>query len=441
MSVAASPVDYQRLFRALPESLLLMAPDGTIVDNTDSHVAASMKPREEVVGRTLFEAYPSVDQNQGDVIAASHEHVRRFREPHTMPLIRYDLALPAEQGGGFEEMYWQATHFPLLDEQGELQYILQRTQNVTEQYRAAQRATQVQHELDEAHDRTRFILENLPVLIWTATPDGRRDYLNSRWLGFTGKPLAEQVGYQWADSIHEEDRARVLATWKQSVETGEPYQVEYRLRRHDGQYRWVLVRAVPRRDADGRINLWVGGGADIHEQRQMVQELLEANEQQATLSEQAYQLYQRAEGQRETYQQLFTQAPAMICILRGPEFRFEFANPAYQQLFPHRELLGRPLLEVLPEIKDQPIHQIIENVYRTGETFRGNELNIQLQREEGQPPRDSYFNFIYQQFREQGQPAGILVFAFEVTELVRARQALEQLRSNTENTLDEAAAS
>ncbi|MCI1186328.1 PAS domain-containing protein [Hymenobacter sp. DH14] len=439
MTAFAAPVDYQQLFHSLPENLLLMAPDATIIDNTDNHVAASLKPRAEVLGKTLFEAFPSVDQNEGDVIFQSHEHVRRFHEPHTMPLIRYDLAVPAERGGGFEEMYWQATHYPILDGAGNLQFILQRTQNVTEQHRAALRAAQVQADLDESQDRTRFILENLPVFIWTATPAGDRDYFNSRWLNFTGKEQATQTGRQWATSVHEEDRARVLAAWEQSVSSGEPYQVEYRLRRHDGQYRWILVRAVPRRNADGDINMWVGAGSDIHEQRQMVQELLSANEQQNSLSEQAYQMYQRAESQRETYQTLFIQAPAMTAIARGPEHRFEFVNPAYQQLFPHRELVGHTVAEVLPEIKDQGIIDLLDNVYRTGETFHGNEMKMQLERDASGTLKDSYFNFVYQQFRESGQPAGVMVFAFEVTGLVRARQALEKVRDASAQALDDAA--
>jgi len=422
-----SPVDYQRLFRSLPDNFLLMKHDATIVDNTDGHVAVSLKSREEAVGRTLFEAYPSTDQNQGDIIAASHEHVRQHLEPHAMPVIRYDLARPAEQGGGFEEMYWQATHYPLLDEQGQLEYILQRTQNITEQYRAAQEAARAQVALAESQDRIRFVLENLPVLIWTATAGGDRDFFNSRWLAFTGRTAEEQMGEQWSTSIHPDDRERVLASWKKSVASGELYQVEYRLRRHDGQYRWILVRATPRRDAQGTINLWVGGATDIHEQRQMVQELLSANETQAVLAEQAYQLYQKAENQRETFQSLLLQAPAMICILRGAEHRYEFVNPNYQQLFPHRELLGHTVEEVLPEVKDQGIIGILDKVYQTGETFHGDEMKMQLERDASKALKDSYFNFVYQQFRENDEPAGIMVFAFEVTEFVHARQALERL--------------
>ncbi|WP_426060219.1 PAS domain-containing protein [Hymenobacter sp. B1770] len=328
-------------------------------------------------------------------------------------------------------MYWQATHYPVLDERGQLQYILQRTQNVTEQYLAAQEAARAQQALAEAQERTRFVLDNLPVFIWTATADGQRDYFNPRWLAFTGRSLSEETGYQWTDNIHPDDQKRVLRAWEHSVETGASYQVEYRLRRHDGQYRWILARATPRHDDAGVVDLWVGGATEIHEQRLMVQELLEANEQQNLLAEQAYEQFQKAENQRETFHNLFMQAPAMISILRGPEHRFEFVNPVYQQLFPHRQLQGLTVAEALPEIKEQGIIDLLDKVYQTGETFHGDEMNVKLGRDDSGQLHDAYFNFIYQQFREQGQPAGIMAFAFEVTELVLARQALERQRNSS----------
>ena len=424
----SAEVDYQALFRALPENFLLMNPDATIVDNTDSHVAASLKPREQALGRTLFEAYPSVDQNQGDVIEESHKHVRQHLAPHVMPLIRYDLALPAEQGGGFEEMYWQATHYPVLDEQGQLKYILQRTQNVTEQHRAALAAAAADRALADAHQRTQFLLESLPVFIWTADAQGQRDFFNARWLAYTGLPMTAQTGTQWLQSIHPDDQKRVVDTWQQCVQNGQPYQAEYRLRRHDGQYRWVLVRAQPRFDSDDKtVIMWAGGAIDVHEQRQMVQELLEANEQQALLSAQAHELYQQAEKQRETYHGLFMDAPAVICILRGPQHLFEFTNRAYQRLFPHHQAMGRPVAEVMPEVQQQGFIDLLDRVYRTGEAYRSDEMKVELETTPGAPLRETYFSLLYQQFQEKGKPAGIMVFGYEVTELVRARQELERL--------------
>ena len=432
-------IDYNALFRMLPGSYLLLAPDGTVLDNSDQHVEVSLLPREQAVGRNIFEAYPSALESQRN-LAASHDQVRQTLRPDTMPLLRYDLERPAELGGGTEERYWQLTHYPILNPDGTLQYILQIPQDVTAAHHAAQAAAQAQLALDEAQQRTQFIMESLPVLVWTNRPDGTPDYFNNRWLEFTGKTQEQMQAIDWNEITHPDDQAGLVQSWAKALADGTPLQYEYRLRRHDGQYRWVLIRNVPRRDAMGDITMWVGAANDIHEQRQMVQELLSANEQQNTLSEQAYELYQRAESQRETYQSLFMQAPAIICILRGAEHRYEFVNPGYQQVFPHRQLLGRTVAEALPEVVSQDIITLLNHVFETGETFRAHESPLQLEREPGQAPRNSYFNFVYQQFRERDQPAGIMVFGFEVTDLVHARQALEKVRDASAQALDDTSA-
>ena len=423
MADSFASVDYHALFRALPGSYLLLAPDGTVLDNSDQHVAASLLPRAQAVGRDIFAAYPSAPESQR-ALAASHEQVRRTLRPDTMPLLRYDLERPAELGGGTEERYWQLTHYPLLAADGTLQYILQMPQDVTAAHLAAQAAALAQQALDEARQRTEFIMESLPVMVWTNRPDGTPDYFNNRWLEFTGKTQAEMQAIDWGEITHPDDRPGLVAGWAQALAAGTPFQYEYRLRRHDGQYRWLLIRNSPRRDADGRISMWVGAGSDIHEQRQLVQELLQANEQQALLSEQAYENFQRAQSQRETYHALFMQAPAAISILRGAEHRHEFVNPPYQAALGNRPLLGRTVAEALPEIAEQGFLGLLDQVYQSGETHYGYEVPVQLPGR----PATSYYNFVYQQFRENGAPAGIMVFAFDVTDLVRARQALEQLR-------------
>ncbi|GAB3839693.1 PAS domain-containing protein [Hymenobacter jeollabukensis] len=435
MADQAPSIDYQHLFRSLADNFLVIAPDAdaTILDDTDRHAAVAMKSRAEVVGKPFFEAYPAASQNEADIIRESHEHVRRHKEPHAMPLIRYDLERPAEQGGGLEERYWQATHYPVLDAAGNLQYIVQRTQDVTEQHLAEQHAQRMQQELAESQERARFTLEALPVMVWTTNPAGEVDYFNQRWQQYTGKSTEQLLGHAWTEDVHPDDRPRVIENWRQSVQSGEESQQEYRLRRHDGTYRWVLARSQPRRNADGRITMWVGGAIDIHNQKQMVQELLDANEQQASLSDQAYQAYQLAESQRETFHNLFMQAPALICILRGAEHRFDFVNPPYQQLFAGRQLVGKTVVEALPEVIEQGFVDLLDRVYDTGETFYGNEIMIMVEQPDGQEARPMYINFTYQLFFEGGQKAGIAVFAYDVTSLVQARKALERLNNPSGN--------
>lgn len=141
----------------------------------------------------------------------------------------------------------------------------------------------------------------------------------------------------------------------------------------------------------------------------------------------------RVKLEHEKTEQFFNQVPAAVCILDGPELKFKLANPAYQKLFPGRNLIGKKLLEALPEIKNTSIHEILLDVYHTGRPFEGKELLVPLSRFDDAPLENLYFNFIYQaRWNTQQQIDGIEVFAYEVTDLVTARHSAEQLALKVE---------
>ncbi len=423
LAVVAQALDFSSLFYQAPANYLLISPDGTVVSQSDRHEIVSLRKRDETTGRAFFDVWPPNSEAEADVIRRSHDHVRQQLTPDTMPLIRYDLE---RADGTFEERYWEATHSPILDTDGKLLYILQRTEDVTERIRAEKERAAAEAALAEQRAFTDFVLDTLPLIVWTTAPEGGNTYLNHGWYAFTGD-APTTLNRDLSEHIHPDDLAMVHTTWQRAAETGQTCQFEYRLRRHDGEYRWMLGRAAPRRDADGTITLWTGCATDIHNQRMMVQEMEATAEDQVRLMEQAYTASRESRHQRDTFYSLFQQAPAMICILRGAEHRYEFVNPAYQSVFPDRELTGRTVAEALPEVVDQGIIQLLDKVYHTGEPFYGDELPIAFANAEGQF-EEQYFNFIYQQFRESdGSIAGIMAFAFEVTELVRARQRLERL--------------
>ena len=107
----------------------------------------------------------------------------------------------------------------------------------------------------------------MPTQMWTATPDGRLNWANDRVMAYTGLPMDELTGQGWAQVIHPVDLPEVQQRWSQAITFGEPHEVEYRMRRADGEYRWHLSRAVPARDAQGGISQWMGSSTDIHELR------------------------------------------------------------------------------------------------------------------------------------------------------------------------------
>lgn len=136
---------------------------------------------------------------------------------------------------------------------------------------------------------------------------------------------------------------------------------------------------------------------------------------------------QKVESQRDRLKRFLMQAPAGICILDGPEFVFELINPSFQELFPNRDLLGKTFVAALPEIKGQLMWEILQEVYATGETFQGSEMLIPLANEETGNAEERYFNFIYQaRFDSAGKIDGILLFVYEVTDMVLVRLEVEE---------------
>lgn len=114
----------------------------------------------------------------------------------------------------------------------------------------------------------RRLTDAMPQMVWSTLPDGFHDYYNARWYEFTGAPPGSTDGEGWNGMFHPDDQARAWARWRQSLATGEPYEIEYRLRHHSGAYRWTLGRAMAIRGPDGTIVRWVGTCTDIDEAKQ-----------------------------------------------------------------------------------------------------------------------------------------------------------------------------
>ncbi|HEY0073712.1 MAG TPA: PAS domain S-box protein [Abditibacteriaceae bacterium] len=121
-----------------------------------------------------------------------------------------------------------------------------------------------------AEQRYRLLAEAIPQIVWTATPDGATDYFNQHWFDYTGVTLEQSVGWNWQAVVHPDDQQRSFETWKQALQSGDDFEVEYRFRKQDGTYRWHLGRAVPLRAAVNektQIIKWFGTCTDIEVQK------------------------------------------------------------------------------------------------------------------------------------------------------------------------------
>jgi PAS domain S-box-containing protein len=151
------------------------------------------------------------------------------------------------------------------------------------------RRRQVETKVRESEERFRLVANTAPVLIWMSGPDKLCNYFNQPWLEFTGRPIELELGNGWAQAVHPEDFRECLDTYTKAFDQRKSFKMEYRLRRHDGQHRWLLDVGVPRFNTDGSFAGYIGSGVDVTDRKlaevalsNVSRRLIEAQEQERT---------------------------------------------------------------------------------------------------------------------------------------------------------------
>ena len=254
--------------------------------------------------------------------------------------------------------------------------------------------------------RFHFLAESIPQLVWTATPDGLLDYVNSRATAYFDTTQQSLLGAGWLQWVHPDDQAKAIERWTASLQSGNAYETEFRLRRgSDSTWRLHLIRALPLIVDGGKISNWFGTCTDIDDQHQAAQ---------------------LVEEDRQRWRKLLLQTPAGIAVFRGPEHRLEWANSNYGRLVGRSDdsLSGKTLREALPELEAQGYLQMLDNVYRTGQPFEGREELIRLER--AGVWENLYVNFAcLPTMNPSGGIDGVFVHVTDVTDMVTARRAIE----------------
>ena len=140
-------------------------------------------------------------------------------------------------------------------------------------------ASDERNSADDQTLRLRQILDSSPALIHTGMPDGSLDFFNRTWCKFVGKPVEELHGWRWTSCVHPDDIGVLLKKWRESILTGNPLEIESRVRRADGEFRWMLHQKIAQRDADGRIVQWHGSSIDIEGRKQLEASLRKNSEE------------------------------------------------------------------------------------------------------------------------------------------------------------------
>src|ERR1035437_5206760 len=263
---------------------LLLAPDGSILD-LNQHIADRLgQPLEKLKGTLLWPHLPSESRA---IYQALVQRVLAERRP-----CRSDT----EYAG----RWYDSSVTPCLDGQGQAVGVAIVAWEITDRKRAEQ----------ESEKRFAALANAAPVLIWTSGTDKLCNYFNQVWLDFTGRTMEQEKGNGWTEDVHPDDRARCLEIYINSFDARQPFRTEYRLRRHDGQYRWLLDGAVPHYQVDGEFTGYIGSAIDITEAKQAEQALRKSEDR---------------------YRALVEVSPDAVFINRGN--RVVFVNPAALRLF------------------------------------------------------------------------------------------------------------
>ncbi len=229
------------------------------------------RTQQEALNKPLFELIPeAADQGFEELL----DRVVSTGKP----LVANEIASQINRHGKQETAYWNFVYYPFRDAQQVIRGVTVISTEVTEQVKA-------RHKVETGERRFKSLLHGIPQMTWTNLPDGSVNFFSERWYEYTGLSFDQLKGWGWKPIVHPEDLDHMLATYQKALDTGQEFVHENRLLRHDGVYRWHLNRAIPLRNGEGNIELWVGTSTDIHEQKLIAEKLHQTSRQLATTNE------------------------------------------------------------------------------------------------------------------------------------------------------------
>lgn len=237
--------------------------DAVIATDTTGHITFLNEiaetltgwPRDEALGKDLIEVFPIFNEEtlqpvENPLIRVLAEGVVVGLANHTVLMTRAGKKIPIADSGA-----------PIRGEDSVVLGAVLVFRDVTEE-------RQTENELKESEERFRNMADTAPVLIWLAETDGQRNYFNKQWLAFTGRTMEQELGHGWREGLHPDDYDRFLEVYTTAFDKQEAFSMEYRLKRWDGEYRWVIVNGVPRFLADHRFTGFIGSCTDITERKE-----------------------------------------------------------------------------------------------------------------------------------------------------------------------------
>ena len=222
---------------------------------------------EEAIGKPLFAVIP-------EAAGAGFEELLNSVMKTGEPFIGTEMPAVLRRNGQVGTFYFDFAYSPLTNADGQIDRVILTATEVTEQLQSRRLR-------EESETQFRQLADSMPQMVWVTLPDGYHEYFNQQWYDYTGLSFEQTKADAWANVLHPDDLARTWDVWRNCLKTGDLYQIEYRMRRADGQFRWFLARATPARNEAGEIVRWYGTCTDVDDQKRQA-DVLEHLVQQRT---------------------------------------------------------------------------------------------------------------------------------------------------------------
>jgi PAS domain S-box-containing protein len=261
LQIKESEERFRLLVMQAPVSIFVLRGEDFIIETMNQEMANFLDRKiEDSLNKPLFDVITEVkDQNYKKLLDTVYKTGTRY--------VSHELPLIINRNGRLENIFLKFVYEPLREADGTISGVMVLADEITDQVNA-RKAVEV------SEKRFRLLTNNMPQKITNADAEGNVNFFNQQWIDDTGLSFDELMDDGWVKAMHPDDLELTVNNWKHSVATGDDFDMECRIQNKEGYYRWHLSRAVPIRDENGRIVMWVGSNTDIHEQKEQ-RELLE----------------------------------------------------------------------------------------------------------------------------------------------------------------------
>lgn len=404
------------VFNSLPGLIILLLPDMprfTIVAVSDDYLNTTLTRRDEIVGKGLFEIFSDNPENYTadgkQKITDSLRYVVENKKAHLLPDQRFDIFNPATNQ--FEYRSWRLQSKPVLNTNGEVQYIIHQVEDRTSKILidASEQEDNVRR-LRQSEQEVRAIIESAPFPIGVYIgKEMRIQFANQSIIDVWGKGQ-NVIGKKYSEILPELANQEIFEQLDHVYTTGKPFHkrsqrvdlvVDGKLQPYYFNYSFT-----PLFNADGSVYGVMNTAAEITD-------LVTAKQQ--------------VEQSERNFRSMILQSPVAMCILMGEEHVIDIANEKMIQLWgkPKESVISKPVFEALPDAKDQGLEALLSDVFHKGITHRFDEHPVELLRND--KTELTYQNFVYQPYKDaQGNIIGVLAISVEVTDQVLYQNRLKQ---------------